>query len=88
MSCAYAESCAPHVSDNEQDKTKARWIISPPALYLLEQVFKIEHFPSLHMRQRLAADLNVSARQVRKQMTSLTSHAHTQWSLLVFPHAS
>jgi hypothetical protein len=44
---------------------KARWLISPPALYLLEQVFKMEHFPSLHMRQRLAADLNVSARQVR-----------------------
>jgi len=47
------------------EKTKARWIISPPVLYLLEQVFKMEHFPSLHMRQRLAADLNVSARQVQ-----------------------
>ena len=69
MACAYAESCAPHVSDNEQDKTKARWIISPPALYLLEQVFKMEHFPSLHMRQRLAADLHVSARQVQTPPT-------------------
>ena len=56
----------PHVlAPEEQDRSKARWIISAPALYLLEQVFKIEHFPSLHMRQRLAADLKVSARQVK-----------------------
>ena len=58
------KACAPHVPSDDQDKSKARWIISPPVLYLLEQVFKMEHFPSLHMRQRLAADLNVSARQV------------------------
>ena len=57
---SYAKSCVPHV-----DKSKVRWIISAPALHLLEQVFKMEHFPSLHMRQRLAADLDVSARQVR-----------------------
>ena len=64
MTSGYAKSCSPHVPENEP---KARWIISPPTLYLLEQVFKMEHFPSLHMRQRLAADLNVSARQVRRR---------------------
>ena len=64
---SYAKSCVPHVESSNDDKTKARWIISAPALHLLEQVFKMEHFPSLHMRQRLAADLNVSARQVRSR---------------------
>ena len=45
--------------------SKRRWIISSSVLYLLEHVFKMERFPSLHMRQRLAADLGVSTRQVR-----------------------
>ena len=42
-----------------------RWIIDAPTLYLLEQVFKMERFPSQHMRQRLATDLKVSDRQVQ-----------------------
>ena len=41
-----------------------RWIISSSALYLLEQMYEIENDPSLHMRQRLATDLEVSQRQV------------------------
>ena len=41
-----------------------RWIISSSALYLLEQMYEIENDPPLHMRQRLAADLEVSQRQV------------------------
>ena len=44
--------------------SKIRWIISSSALFLLEQIFKIDRFPSLEMRQRLADDLGVSARQV------------------------
>eukprot|EP00322_Chrysochromulina_rotalis_P000270 CAMPEP_0115849252 /NCGR_PEP_ID=MMETSP0287-20121206/11353_1 /TAXON_ID=412157 /ORGANISM="Chrysochromulina rotalis, Strain UIO044" /LENGTH=660 /DNA_ID=CAMNT_0003303213 /DNA_START=76 /DNA_END=2059 /DNA_ORIENTATION=- len=44
---------------------KGRWIITSSALYLLEQVYKIENYPSLQMRQRLAMDLGVSARQVQ-----------------------
>ncbi len=42
-----------------------RWKITSTTLGLLEQVFKIERFPSLHMRQRLAADIGVSSRQAR-----------------------
>ena len=43
-----------------------RWIIniSSSALYLLEQMYEIENDPPLHMRQRLATDLEVSQRQV------------------------
>ena len=56
------------------DKTKGRWTISSSALYLLEQVFKMERFPSLHMRQRLAADPGVTARQVgRRRSRSRTA---------------
>ena len=40
------------------------WIISSSALYLLEQMYEIENDPPLHMRQRLATDLEVSQRQV------------------------
>ena len=50
------------------ERSKQRWIISSAALYLLEQVFKMERFPSLHMRQRLAMDLGVSARQVSRRV--------------------
>ena len=50
--------------DNPSSTISGRWIISSSALYLLEQVYKIENYPSLHMRQRLAADLEVSQRQV------------------------
>ena len=47
--------------------TKApRWNINRSALYVLEQVFALEKFPSHHMRQRLAADLGVTARQVQQ----------------------
>ena len=59
---------------SDEDKSKARWSISSSALYLLEQVFKIERFPSLHMRQRLAVDLGVTARQVRHPHTLLGSN--------------
>ena len=44
-----------------------RWIITRPALYVLEQVFAIEKFPSHVMRQRLAQDLGVTPRQARAQ---------------------
>ena len=42
-----------------------RWNISRPVLAVLEQVFTLEKFPSQLMRQRLAADLSVTPRQVR-----------------------
>jgi hypothetical protein len=55
----------------DADRSKqSRWVITSPALYLLEQVYKMERFPSLRMRQRLAADLNVSARQVCARVAS------------------
>jgi len=50
------------------DETKSklpRWNINRSALYVLEQVFDLEKFPSHHMRQRLAADLAVTPRQVQ-----------------------
>ena len=43
-----------------------RWNISRPVLAVLEQVFTLEKFPSQLMRQRLAADLSVTPRQVRR----------------------
>merc|ERR1719454_1788803 len=42
-----------------------RWNISRPVLAVLEQVFTLEKFPSQLMRQRLAADLSVTPRQVQ-----------------------
>jgi len=42
-----------------------RWNISRPVLVVLEQVFALEKFPSQLMRQRLAADLGVTPRQVQ-----------------------
>ncbi|KOO29666.1 paired mesoderm homeobox protein 2a [Chrysochromulina tobinii] len=51
--------------DNPSSTIGGRWIISSSALYLLEQVYKIENYPSLHMRQRLATDLEVSQRQIQ-----------------------
>ena len=47
-----------------------RWNINRSALYVLEQVFALEKFPSHHMRQRLAADLGVTARQVSNPLGS------------------
>lgn len=61
------QACRPQILqavEAPDNYAKGRWIISSSALYLLEQIFKIENYPSLHMRQRLAADLGVSARQV------------------------
>ena len=79
---SYAKSCVPHVESSNDDKTKARWIISAPALHLLEQVFKMEHFPSLHMRQRLAADLKVSARQVKTKAAIFQGGRGAVWGLM------
>lgn len=50
------------------DKSKApRWNIKPAALTVLEQIFTLEKFPSQHIRQRLAYDLAVTARQARRR---------------------
>ena len=59
---------------HSESKRNSRWIITPSMLYLLEQVFNIERFPSLHMRQRLAADLQVSARQVSARFRASQPH--------------
>ena len=47
-----------------QDKAP-RWIVSRPALFILEQVFALEKFPTMLMRTRLATDLGVTPRQVQ-----------------------
>ncbi len=62
--------------DSPASTVKGRWIISASALYLLEQVYKIENYPSLHMRQRLATDLGVSQRQVGRYTPIMLPHAH------------
>lgn len=49
---------------NQQNKSP-RWIITRPALFVLEQVFTIDKFPSHVMRQRLAQDLGVTPRQIQ-----------------------
>ena len=42
-----------------------RWKIPPTALQMLEQVFKVDKFPSVETRKNLAANLKVSPRQVQ-----------------------
>lgn len=66
MTAALGNCAATPAEQYDGEKgSKARWIISSSALFLLEQVYRIDRFPSLEMRQRLADDLGVSARQVR-----------------------
>ena len=42
-----------------------RWKIPPTALQMLEQVFKVDKFPSVETRKNLAANLKVNPRQVQ-----------------------
>jgi len=42
-----------------------RWNISKKALEVLEEIFRLEKFPSAEMRRRLAADFGVAPRQVQ-----------------------
>ena len=68
------------LNDQPGGSKAPRWIITRPALYVLEQVFTIEKFPSHVMRQRLAQDLGVSGRQVRtvSNLPPLPVPTHTQ----------
>ncbi|KAL1503161.1 hypothetical protein AB1Y20_011220 [Prymnesium parvum] len=54
----------PHSLGGSKQKSP-RWIITRPALFVLEQVFTIDKFPSHVMRQRLAQELGVTPRQVQ-----------------------
>ena len=58
------QPASPQLLSAIDNPISGRWIISSSALYLLEQMYEIENDPPLHMRQRLATDLEVSQRQV------------------------
>ena len=52
------------LNDDSKRSKLPRWHVSKESLAVLEHVFSIEQFPSMVMRQRLAADLSVTPRQV------------------------
>ena len=58
------QPASPQLLSAIDNPISGRWIISSSALYLLEQMYEIENDPPLHMRQRLATDLEVSQRLV------------------------
>ena len=41
-----------------------RWNITPEALYILEDIFRMQPFPPIMMREKLAKSLDVTPRQV------------------------
>jgi len=60
-----------------------RWKIPPTALQMLEQVFKVDKFPSVETRKNLATNLKVTPRQVqvwfqnKRQRAVVPAKTHT-----------
>lgn len=52
-------------ADDGDGARVARWNIAPDALEVLEEVFLVQQFPPIAMRERLAQTLNVTARQIQ-----------------------
>ena len=49
----------------QQQVKSPRWSISKQSLLVLEEIFRLEKFPSAEMRRRLASDFGVAPRQVQ-----------------------
>jgi hypothetical protein len=57
-----------------------RWNITPEALYVLEDVFRMQPFPPIMMREKLAKSLDVTPRQVQIWFQNRRQRArHTQF---------